>query len=280
MTVGSNINPNFPIPGVDQSSRGFRDNFSIIKQEIENLQSKNIQIVGAMVSDPIEIGNSQSDIVIHVDAGNIQASGSNLSVQYNLNSVMTGSQMYYNNGRVGINTSTPSQPLHVYGNIQVSNTTVATGILFPDGTFQKTAAIGGGGISDAPVDGNQYNRKDASWVRQEDCFLIAVTDETTNISVGNSQITFHMPYSITTTGIIAGLTTTSSSGSVVSDIKVNGASMFTVPNRPTIVAGNTTVETTSIANVNIAKLSTVTVDIVSAGTNAKGLKIYFNGRRA
>ena len=34
----SNVNPNFPVPGIDQSSKGFRDNFSIIKEEIETLQ--------------------------------------------------------------------------------------------------------------------------------------------------------------------------------------------------------------------------------------------------
>ena len=39
MAVGSRVNPNFPIPGVYQSSKGLRDNFLTIKTEIETLQN-------------------------------------------------------------------------------------------------------------------------------------------------------------------------------------------------------------------------------------------------
>jgi hypothetical protein len=135
MTVGSRVNPNFPVPGVDQSSRGFRDNFSIIKKEIENLQSKHIQIVGGLISDPIEIGNGESDVVIPVSVNltNIQAAGSNCSVQYNLNNQITGSEIYYKDGLVGINTSLPLQALDIVGNIRVISmmpvTTLQVGIL-------------------------------------------------------------------------------------------------------------------------------------------------------
>lgn len=128
MTVGSKINPNFPIPGVDQSSRGFRDNFATIKQEIENLQSKHIQLVGAFISDPIEIGNGQSDVVIptFVSLANVQAAGSNLAVQYNFNNQITGSEMYYNAGRVGIGTNAPDHELVVIGNVRIQSLSPVT----------------------------------------------------------------------------------------------------------------------------------------------------------
>jgi hypothetical protein len=124
MTVGSNVNPNYPIPGVDQSSRGFRDNFATIKTEIENLQSKNIQIAGSLVSEPVQIGNGTGDIVIPVDVSlaNIQAAGSNHAVQYNLNNVISGSQIYFVNGLVGIGTNLPHQALDVIGNLVVMST--------------------------------------------------------------------------------------------------------------------------------------------------------------
>lgn len=51
-------------------------------------------------------------------------------------------------GSVGIGTATPTSKLHVLGNIQISNTTVISGIRFSDGSFQNTAAsnvVGPGG---------------------------------------------------------------------------------------------------------------------------------------
>jgi hypothetical protein len=121
MAVLSNVNPNFPIPGIDQPTRGFRDNFATIKEEIEALQSKSIQVVGSLISDPIQIGSTGSDVIIPVvvNLTNVQAAGSNLSVQYNLNNVISGSQIYYNNNRVGINTNVPDEALHVIGNSKV-----------------------------------------------------------------------------------------------------------------------------------------------------------------
>lgn len=57
MTVNSRVNPNFPLPGLDQSSKGFRDNFTIIKQEIEALQGKQIQLVGDVTGGPVQLGS-------------------------------------------------------------------------------------------------------------------------------------------------------------------------------------------------------------------------------
>lgn len=280
MAVGSNVNPNFPIPGIDQSSRGFRDNFTTIKKEIESLQGKNIQIVGGIQSDPIQIGNDDGDIILSV-SGNITPGGSNLSIQYNANGTLGGSEMYFNNNRFGIGTNNPSQPLEIVGNIKITNTSVTSGILFSDGTFQTTAGGGGpAGIAEAPVDGTQYVRKNAGWQRQEDTVMVAASDETSNLFISNSAITFHMPFAMNTASIIAGLSQTSSSGSVIADVKVNGTSIFGASSNLIITAGSTTVETTSIATRNIAKLATVTVDITGAGTGAKGLKLYFNGTRS
>lgn len=62
MAVSSRVNPNFPIPGVDNSSKGFRDNFSVIKNEIENLQSKAIVLSGEVSSQPTAIDSGSGPI--------------------------------------------------------------------------------------------------------------------------------------------------------------------------------------------------------------------------
>lgn len=65
MPVISRINPNFPLPGIDQSTKGFRDNFAITKTEIENLQSKTIQLVGDITSAATILDSGTAPVVIN-----------------------------------------------------------------------------------------------------------------------------------------------------------------------------------------------------------------------
>lgn len=109
MVAISRVNPNFPIPGIDQSSKGFRDNFSTIKSEIEALQGKNIVLTGDVQATPVLIDSGSGDIVIDctVAVANIAAGGGNLSIQYNIDGVLTGDSNFVyqpNTGNVGIGT--------------------------------------------------------------------------------------------------------------------------------------------------------------------------------
>jgi hypothetical protein len=91
MAVISRVNPNFPVPGIDQSSKGFRDNFATIKTEIENLQAKTILLTGDVVAGPILIDSGNSPVIIPTTglvfrqnfvAGNLVAGS--LTVTHNL----------------------------------------------------------------------------------------------------------------------------------------------------------------------------------------------------
>jgi hypothetical protein len=64
MAVISRVNPNFPVPGIDQSSKGFRDNFATIKNEIENLQGKSFILTGDVQGGPVMIDSGTSPIII------------------------------------------------------------------------------------------------------------------------------------------------------------------------------------------------------------------------
>jgi hypothetical protein len=91
MAVGSNVNPNYPIPGIDQSSKGFRDNFSTIKVEIENLQAKNIVLVGDATGNAI-IDSGTGEVVINtvVSVANIAAAAPDRAVQFNAAGTLAG----------------------------------------------------------------------------------------------------------------------------------------------------------------------------------------------
>jgi hypothetical protein len=120
-----------------------------------------------------------------------------------------------------------------------------------------------------------------------------VSDETTTITTGTAKITFRMPYAFTlntgtgggtamqTVGVRASLSTASNSGNVAVDINMNSVSIFSTT--LTIDVN----EKTSYTAVTAAVLSTtaltedaeITVDIDSAGTGAKGLKIMLLGHQ-
>jgi len=127
MVAISRVNPNFPIPGIDQSSKGFRDNFSTIKSELEALQGKNIVLTGDVQASPVMIDSGTGDIVIDciVAVANIAAGGSNLSIQYNIDGVLTGNSNFVYQpvtGNVGIGTSDVNTvKLNVNGTAQFKN---------------------------------------------------------------------------------------------------------------------------------------------------------------
>jgi len=91
MAVGSNVNPNYPIPGIDQSSRGFRDNFSTIKTEIENLQAKNIILQGDATGNAI-IDSGSGAVIINtvVAVANVAAASPDRALQFNNAGTLAG----------------------------------------------------------------------------------------------------------------------------------------------------------------------------------------------
>lgn len=110
-------------------------------------------------------------------------------------------------------------------------------------------------------------------------WIIALGDETTAITTGTAKVTIRAPRAITLTKVKASLTTASSSGNPVFDVKKNGTSIFSTT--LSIDATETTSETAAtpavLSTTSIAADDVLTFDISTAGTGAAGAKITLVG---
>jgi hypothetical protein len=80
------------LPGIDQPSKGFRDNFAIIKSEIEALQGKSIQLSGDVTSNPVLIDSGSGPVLLIANSKVYRDTFSNgdliagiLTINHNLN---------------------------------------------------------------------------------------------------------------------------------------------------------------------------------------------------
>ena len=109
--------------------------------------------------------------------------------------------------------------------------------------------------------------------------IVALGDETTEITAGTAKVTFRIPYSFELEEVRASLTTTSSSGDPTFDINVNNTTILST--KLSIDAGETTSTTAVtpavISSTSLADDDEIKIDIDSAGTGATGAKIYFVG---
>lgn len=116
---------------------------------------------------------------------------------------------------------------------------------------------------------------------REETIIIPVSDEATTITTGTAKVTFRMPFAMTLTGVRASLTTVSSSGNPAIDINEGGASIFSTT--LTIDANEKTSTTAAtpavISDTSLADDAEITIDIDTAGTGAKGLKVTLIGYR-
>jgi hypothetical protein len=111
--------------------------------------------------------------------------------------------------------------------------------------------------------------------------MIVIGDEMTNITGGTAKITFHMPYTFSLVKVKAGLSTASSSGNPTFDLNDDGVSVFSttlsIDANETFSDTATTQAVLTSPTVVIDSGSVMTIDIDTAGTGAKGAKLYLIG---
>jgi hypothetical protein len=112
----------------------------------------------------------------------------------------------------------------------------------------------------------------------------AASDETTNLTIGTSKVTFRMPHAMTLTAVRASLSTAQAAGAIFTiDINQNGVSVLgtklTIDN--TEKTSTTAATPATIVTSSLTDDAEITIDIDQVGTAlAKGLKITLIGTRA
>ena len=110
---------------------------------------------------------------------------------------------------------------------------------------------------------------------------IAVSDETTSLTVGTAKITFRMPYALTLTAVRASMTTAPTGSALTADINEGGVSILST--KLTIDAGEKTSTTAAtpavISDTALADDAEMTIDIDGIGSTiaGAGLKITLIG---
>jgi len=110
---------------------------------------------------------------------------------------------------------------------------------------------------------------------------IAVGDETTAITTGTGKVTFRMPFAMTVSAVRASLTTTQTSGTILT-VDINEAGTSILSTKLTIDNGEKTSTTAAavpvISDASIADDAEITIDVDQIGDGtAKGLKVYLIG---
>lgn len=120
------------------------------------------------------------------------------------------------------------------------------------------------------------------WAPDPVVLAVAVSDETTAITTGTAKVTFRMPFAMTVTAVRASLSTASTSGTPTFDINEGGSSILGT--KLSIDANEKTSTTAAsaatITDSALADDAEITIDIDTAGTGAKGAKVYIIGTRA
>lgn len=136
------------------------------------------------------------------------------------------------------------------------------------------ANTGGGGGADTWA----RDQANAAFAKaNSEIIIFAVTDDTSNITVSSARASFRAPSAMTLTSVPrASLNVASTSGIVNVDIKIAGTTILG-SNKLTIDAAEKTSTTaatpTTYVTTSVADDAEISVDILSAGTGAKGLKI-------
>lgn len=118
---------------------------------------------------------------------------------------------------------------------------------------------------------------------QDESFIIACSDETTDLTTGTAKATFRMPYAFTVSAVRASVTTAPVGSTIVVDINEAGSSILST--KISIDASEKTSATAAIppviSDTALADDAEITIDIdqVGSSTAGTGLKVMIIGKQ-
>lgn len=120
--------------------------------------------------------------------------------------------------------------------------------------------------------GSLYHWNGSDWVKlvdEESSKLILPLRIEGPVSVTTGLARFYAPFDFEIVRISASLGTTSSSGSVVFDVKKNGSSLYAaLGDKPTVTAGNYYAATSTLQTTSVLEDDYLTLDVLQQGTGA------------
>jgi hypothetical protein len=150
------------------------------------------------------------------------------------------------------------------------------------GTAADTVTNVAVGANGRRLEADSAQASGVKWAPDPVVLAVAVSDETTAITTGTAKVTFRMPFAMTVTAVRASLSTASTSGTPTFDINEGGSSILGT--KLSIDANEKTSTTAAsaatITDSALADDAEITIDIDTAGTGAKGAKVYIIGTRA
>ena len=125
----------------------------------------------------------------------------------------------------------------------------------------------------------------------EEVFIVALSDETTDLTTGTAKASFNMPFAMTLTAVKANCTTAPVGSTIIIDINEAGSTIMNThatQNKLIIEASETSSTTAGGTNVAVLTdtalandaLITFDIDQIGSSTAGKGLKVTLYGYRA
>ena len=115
----------------------------------------------------------------------------------------------------------------------------------------------------------------------QESFIIACSDESSNLTTGTAKVTFQMPYAFTLTSVKASVNTAPVGSAITVDINEGGSTILST--KLTIDATEKTSTSAAtpavISDTGLANNAEITIDIdaVGSSTAGKGLKVTLIG---